>query len=87
MEQVALRLRKTDGWTYLGGKPEARKPLEVVLRSFERPVLAATGETEKGPDAEPVRIPPGEGRRLEGRHFFVRPAPPEAPCLVSYRGL
>jgi hypothetical protein len=87
MEQVALRLRKTDGWTLLGGDPEAKKPIEVILRSFERPVLFATGASETAPDSEPVVVPPGEGRRLEGRWFFARPAPPEAPCLVSYRGL
>jgi hypothetical protein len=87
MEQVAIRLRKLDGWTYLGGDPAAKKPIEVILRSFERSVLFATGSGESQPDAEPVVVPSGEGRRLEGRHFFARPAPPEAPCLVSYRGL
>jgi hypothetical protein len=87
MEQVALRLRKTDGWTYLGGRADARKPLEVVLRAFEGSVLGATGEGEKAPDQEPVLIPEGEGRRLTGHHFFARPAPPASSCLLSYRGL
>jgi hypothetical protein len=87
MEQVALRLQKTDGWTYLGGDSEAKKPLEVVIRAFEGGALAATGPTEKAPEGEGVDVPEGEGRRLVGRHFFARPARPDAPCLISYRGL
>ena len=87
MEQHALRLRKLDGWTYLGGKSDAKKPLEVVVRAFDGDVLYATGESERAPEGEPVRVPAGEGRRLEGRHFFVRPAPPESPRLISHRGL
>jgi hypothetical protein len=87
MEQVALRLVKTDGWTLLGGRADARKPLEVILRAFERPVLFAAGSAAEAPEGTPVEVPVGEGRRLEGRFFFARPAPPVAPCLVSYRGL
>jgi hypothetical protein len=87
MEQVALRVQKTDGWTHLGGRDDAKKPIEVVIRAFDGTVLAATGEAGGAPDAEPVTVPEGEGRRLVGRHFFVRPAPPERPCLISYRGL
>ena len=87
MEQVALRLRKLDGWTLLGGEPEAKKPVEVVVRSFERPVLCATGAGPNAPDSPPVEVPPGEGRRLTGRFFFARPASPDAPCLISFRGL
>ncbi|MHC5009688.1 MAG: hypothetical protein ACYTG6_01925 [Planctomycetota bacterium] len=84
---MALRLHKLDGWTYLGGKPDAKKPLEVVIRAFDGDVLAAVGAKEDAPDAEPLRVPCGEGRRVSGRHFFVRPAPPEVPCLISYRGI
>lgn len=87
MEQQALRVRKTDGWTYLGGKPDARKEPEVVLRAMEGDVLFATGGAETAPDGEPVLVVQGEGRRLAGRHFFVRPAPPEGPRLVVHRGL
>jgi hypothetical protein len=86
VEQVALRIQKTDGWTYLGGEPAAAKPLEVVIRAFEGSCLAAAGARPEGPDGEPVLVPAGEGRRLEGRCFFVRPAPPGGPVLVSYRG-
>ena len=87
MEQVAVRLQKTDGWTYLGGNPEAAKPVEVVIRAFEHDVLIATGGGANAPDSEPLNVPVGQGRRVEGRHFFARPAPPERPCLISYRGL
>ena len=87
MEQVALRLRKTDGWTYLGGRPDARKEPEVVVRAMEGAVLFATGPDENAPDGDPVLVPEGEGRRLTGRHFFLRPAPPEGPRLVLHRGL
>jgi hypothetical protein len=87
MEQIALRLQKTDGWTRIGSQPDARKPPEVVIRAFDGPVLAATGTTEKAPDGEPVLVPPGEGRRLAGFHIFARPAPPEGPRLITHRGL
>ena len=87
MESFALRVQKTDGWTRIGGNPDAKKPLDVVVRAFEGPVLVATGSEEKGPDREPVLVPEGEGRRLVGRQFFVRPAPPVGPRLISHRGL
>ena len=87
MESVALRVQKTDGWTRIGSKPDAKKPLDVVVRAFEGPVLIATGSEDKEPDREPVLVPDGEGRRLVGRHFFVRPAPPVGPRLISHRGL
>jgi len=87
MKQVAFRLRKTDGWTYLGGKPDARKEPEVVIRAVEGNVLFATGSNETAPDGDPVIVPEGEGRRLTGRHFFLRPAPPVGPRLVVHRGL
>jgi hypothetical protein len=88
MEQVALRLTKTDGWTLLGGDPEAKKPVELVVRSFEHPVAVAAGESDRMPDKDAVRVPAGEGRRVVGRWFFARPAEPSlGPCLISYRGL
>ena len=88
MDAHALRLMKTDGWTYLGGRPEAKKPPEVVVRAFEGDVLFATGGDETAPDTDPVVVPEGEGRRLVGTHFFVRPAPPaERPVLLTHRGL
>jgi hypothetical protein len=88
MEQVALRLTRTDGWTLLGGDPEAKKPVELVVRSFEHPVDVAAGDTDRTPDRAPMRVPAGEGRRVAGRWFFARPADPaQGPCLISYRGL
>lgn len=87
MEQRALRLRKTDGWTYLGGKPDAKKEPEVVVRAMEGDVLFATGSDASGPDTDPVRVAEGTGHRLTGRHFFLKPAPPEGPRLVVHRGL
>jgi hypothetical protein len=86
VEQVAVRIAPEDGWTRLGGPPP-EKPVEVVIRAFDGPVLCATGTGPAAPDSEPRLLPPGEGLRLEGRHFFVRPAPPEGGRLVSYRGL
>lgn len=87
MDAYALRLRKMDGWTYLGGRPESKKPPEVVVRAFAGDILFATGSHEDGPDTDPVRVPEGEGRRLTGSHFFVRPAPPERPAMLTHRGL
>jgi hypothetical protein len=87
MEQVALRLTKPDAWTLLGGDPEAKKPPEVVVRSFDGPIHVATGKTDRMPDTEPVLVPPGQGRRLTGRWFFARPAGAHGACRISYRGL
>ena len=56
MESVALRVQKTDGWTRIGSKPDAKKPIDVVVRAFEGPVLVATGTDEKEPDREPVLV-------------------------------
>ncbi len=84
MDQVALRLDGSGTWVYLGGDAEAKKPLEVVLRSFDHDVDFTTGSTEGEADGEPVRVPTGEGRRLEGLHFFVRS---DQPGRVSYRGI
>lgn len=85
MDQVALRLVGSSAWTHLGGNSEAKKPLEVVVRAFEGDVLFATGSCAEEPDSDPVEVPAGEGRRLAGKHFFVRPR--GADCLLSYRGV
>jgi hypothetical protein len=87
MEQIALRLAASDGWRHLGGDAEARKPLEVVVRAFEGDVLLAAGAGPDAPEGEPVLVPQGEGRRIEGRHFFVRTAADAGSCLLSYRGI
>jgi hypothetical protein len=87
MEQVAVRLTKTDEWTLLGGDPEAKKPAEIVVRSFGGAAHVATGKTDRTPDTEPILVPAGEGRRLAGRWFFARPAGDGGVRTISYRGL
>ena len=87
MEQIARRLDDVDAWAYLGGKADAKKPLEVVVRAFDGDVLAVAGSTPDAPDGEPVLVPRGEGRRVVGLHFFVRPAEPVGPRLITYRGI
>ncbi len=84
MDQVAVRLDGSGQWTYLGGKADAKKPLEVVVRSFDAEIEFTSGSTADAPDGDPVRVPAGEGRRLEGLHFFVRSS---SSCRASYRGL
>ena len=66
MESVALRVQKTDGWTCIGSRPDAKKPLDVVVRAFEGPVLVAPGSEDKAPDREPVLVPAGELVQEEG---------------------
>ena len=87
MEAVAIRLPVGERWTYLCGQVDAKKSGEVVVRAFDAPALCAVGEAERGPDAEPVLVPSGEGRRLVGQHFFARSADPARACLLTYRGL
>jgi len=87
MEQYVVRLTDLTGWTYLGGNDEAKKPIELVVRAFEHDVLGAVGDGPSAPSSEPVVVPLGQGRRLEGKHFFVKPAPPARACLISHRGL
>ena len=86
METHAVHLSKPE-WTYLGGDDEAKKPVELVLRSYDQDVHAATGSGANAPDTDPVVVPAGEGRRLEGKHFFVRPSDPAQPCRIAHRGL
>jgi len=87
MDQVALTLGADSGWTYLGGDEEARKDLEVVVRAFDQDVQFTIGTGADAPGTEPVTVPNGEGRRLVGRHFFVRPATAGSPCRITQRGL
>ncbi len=89
MEQYVLRLDQAGQWTHLGSTPEEKKDdSEVVVRSFDIPIEAATGSGPGAPDAEAVVVPAGSGHRLIGRHFFVRlPAGATGTCRVSHRGL
>jgi hypothetical protein len=86
MEAVEIHLPAGDRWTYLCGQADAKKPADVVVRAFERAVLCAVGEGERGPDAEPILVPSGEGRRLVGRHFYGRPADPAQGGVLTVRG-
>lgn len=86
MEAVEIRLPAGDRWTYLCGQADAKKPNDVVIRAFGQPALCAVGDGERGPDAEPVLVPVGQGRRLVGRHFYARPADPALSGLLTVRG-
>ncbi len=86
METYAVHLTNAE-WTYLGGKDEAKKPVELVVRSYDQDVYAATGTGANAPDTDPVLVPAGEGRRLEGTHFYVRPSDPARACRIAHRGL
>jgi hypothetical protein len=87
MDATSLRLSPGSAWAYLGGQPHAKEPLDLVVRAFEGPVLVAVGENERAPDAEPVLVPAGQGRRLCGTHFFARPAEEARGAVVTLRGL
>ena len=84
MDQVALRLDGSERWIHLGSDAEAKKPLEVVVRAFDADVEFATGDGPEAPSSDALHVPAGEGRRLEGRHFFVRAT---AATRISYRGI
>ena len=85
-EAVAVTLPPEDAWRHLGSTPES-EPVEVILRSFDRPVLFAVGKTPNRPDGEPTTVTPGEGARLSGLHFFAKPARPGESCRILIRGL
>ena len=87
MEQVALRMPAVEDWTLIGSHPDAKKPLEIVVRAVDGPLLVATGTDDGAPSSEAVFVPTGEGRRLCGRHFFAKAAPPVGPRLLTYRGM
>lgn len=86
METYALHLTQAE-WHYIGGTAEGKKPVELVLRSYDQDVEFATGSGKSAPDADALLVPAGEGRRLEGQHFFVRPTTPGAACRIAHRGL
>ena len=87
MEATSRRLPVGEAWTYLGGQPDAKEPIDLVVRAFEAPVLVAVGMNDRAPDSEPVLVPLGEGRRLCGSHFFARPLEALRPAIVTVRGL
>ncbi len=86
MEAFAITLEPGAGWRLLGSTPE-KEATEVVLRSFDAPVLFATGTTREKPDSEPVTVGPQSGSRLTGLHFFAKPALEDGPCRILVRGV
>lgn len=78
--------RRGNGWTFLGSTPE-KAAVEAVLRSFDTTVEFATGSTSAHPDGPPTQVRPGEGARLSGHHFFVRPVLPGVPGRILVRGV
>lgn len=85
-EGVAHTLAPDASWRFLGSAPEG-KPVEAILRSFDRTVLFATGAGPSAPESTPVAVAPGEGARLTGLHFFARPGPGEGPARIVVRGV
>lgn len=85
METYALHLTKPE-WTRIAQDSTATKPCELVLRSFDQDVEFAIGSGENAPDTEPVLVPAGEGRRLKGTYFYVRPTSPGQACRITHRG-
>ena len=78
--------RAHEGWTFLGSTPE-KTAVEVVVRSFDTDVEFATGTSAASPDGAPTVVRPGEGARLSGLYFFVRPARAGASGRVLVRGV
>lgn len=84
----AWTLTLPDGapWRLLGSTPE-KEATEVVIRSFDRDVLVATGSTPSKPDGTPIVVRAGAGGRVLGLHVFAKPAHAGAPCRILVRGV
>ncbi|HVG94479.1 MAG TPA: hypothetical protein VND21_08535 [Planctomycetota bacterium] len=85
-EGWSVTLEPGQGWRFLGSTPE-KSASECVLRSFDGPVLFATGSGPSSPDTEPLTVAAGGGGRLLGLHFFARTAGPGGPCRILVRGI
>jgi hypothetical protein len=86
VEAWSVTLEPGQGWRYLGSTPE-KSAVECVLRSFDGPVLFATGSGPSRPDGEPVTVEAGSGGRLEGLHFYAKAAGPGGRCRILVRGI
>ena len=86
MEARTITLKAGEPWRYLGSTPE-KDAVEVVVRSFDRDVLFATGSGPSTPDGTPLTVRAGEGGRLLGLHFFVRPESTTTQSRILVRGL
>jgi hypothetical protein len=85
-EGWTLTLGPDAGWRHVGSTPE-KTPVEVIVRSFDAPVRFATGSSDAVPDGPATTVMPGEGARLSGLHFFVRPETPGVGGRVLVRGV
>lgn len=85
-EARTITLKPGEAWRYLGSTPE-KEAVEVVVRSFDQNVLFATGASAGAPDGAPMVVRAGEGGRLSGLHFFVRPESATAASRILVRGL
>lgn len=85
-EGRTMTLSPGETWRYLGSTPE-KDAVEVVVRSFDRDVLFATGSTASAPDGKPLTVRAGEGGRLSGLHFFVRPESTTTASRILVRGI
>ena len=84
-EGFTLTLKADSGWLHVGSTPETA-PIDVVLRSFDRPVLFATGRGAAAPSDAPIEVAAGSGARLTGLHFFAKPARLGDACRILVRG-
>ncbi len=85
-EARTITLKPAEAWRYLGSTPE-KEAVEVVVRSFDQDVLFATGASPTAPDGKPLTVRAGEGGRLSGLHFFVKPESASTPSRILVRGL
>ncbi len=85
-EGWTLTLEDGADWRLLGSTPE-KGATEVVVRSFDRDVLVATGSTPSKPDGAPLVVRAGSGGRVTGFHVFAKPAHTGAPCRILVRGV
>jgi hypothetical protein len=86
VEAWSVTLEPGADWRFLGSTPE-KGAVECVLRSFDGPVLFATGSTAARPDAEPITVEAGAGGRLSGLHFFAKASGPGGRCRILVRGV
>ena len=82
----SITLEPDSGWRHVGSTPE-KAVVEVIVRAFDGPVRFTTGSSPAVPDGEAATVMPGEGARLSGLHFFVKPATPGVGGRVLVRGV
>ena len=85
-EGFTLTLKADADWRLLGSTPE-KAATEVVVRSFDRDVLVATGATPSKPDSAPITVRAGAGGRVLGLHVFAKPSQSGGACRILVRGV